>query len=79
MSDKRKRRSATCTDRHYRRLDLYKPFRCEETSYLLDDASALNKKFPDFRVNEQVDVAFAVPELNVLEAVPFLRRRENTL
>jgi len=60
---------------HHRRLDLQKAPRVEEGAQPLDQPCAQQEDLAGLGVDDEVDVALAIPGLDVLEAVPLLRKR----
>ena len=75
----RLRRRAARDRLHHGRLDLdVAPF-IEEVADLPDDLAAPEKHLLHLRICHQVEVALAVADLGVFEAVPFRRRRAQRL
>ena len=64
---------------HHGRLDFEETFRVEEIPNSADRAAARLENFPHFRVDHQIEVALAVADFDVGEAVPFLRQRQERL
>ena len=79
MRDERSCRSAAGNRLHHRRFDLDEPPRVEEVAQRLDDARAEQEHATRIGIDDEVDVSLAVPGLYVLEAVPFLRQRAQSL
>ena len=56
---------------HHRGLDFDEAVRVESAAHRLHQLRALQKNFADFRIHDQIDVALAVAQFDVGEAVPF--------
>ena len=64
---------------HDRRLDLQEPARVQEGADRLDDARPEPEDVTHAGIDQEIDVALAVPGLDVLEPVPLLRQRPHGL
>ena len=68
--------SSAANRMEHRCFDLEEAQVIEEASQGLHDGAARAEDFGDCRVREQIDIAFSVTLLDVLEAVPFRGRRQ---
>ena len=75
----RPRRRAAEDRVHHRRLDLEEAARVEEAPDRAHDRGALAEDLAHVGVHHQVDVALAVADLDVLQAVPLLGQRARRL
>lgn len=75
VRDERASRSAAGDRREHRRLDLEVIARIEVRADGLDDLRALAEGLADLRVHDEVKVALAVADVDILQAVELLRQR----
>ena len=76
MRDKRTRHCAAGDGLHHRRFHFDKSVRVHEAPHRLHQLAALEKNFAHLGIHHQVDVALAVAQLNVGQAMPLLRQRQ---
>src|ERR1700685_4028186 len=61
---------------HHGSFDLDEVMRVEKPPHGLHQLAALQENFPYLRIHDQVDVTLAVSQLNVGQAMPFFRPRQ---
>ncbi len=61
---------------HHGRFDFDEVLRIEEPPHRLHQFAALQKYFAHFRIHDQIDIALPVSQLNIRQAMPFLRQRQ---
>ena len=76
VGDERARHGAAGDGLHHRRLDFDEAVRIEGAAHRLHQLGALQKDFADFGIHHQVDIALAVAQFDVGEAVPLLGQRQ---
>ena len=79
VGDERPRQGAAGDRLHHRRLDFEEAARREELADRRHRAAARLEGLPHLGIHGQVEVALAVPRLDVLQAVPLLRQRQQAL
>ena len=79
MRDERPRQRAAGDRLHHRRLDLEEPAGDQELADRRDDAAAHLEHAPRVGVDDQIEIALAVADLDVLQPVPLLRQRQQAL
>src|SRR5713226_7117798 len=76
MRDERARGGAARDGMHHRRFDLDIAARVKETAQFLDDARPRRKHLARFLIRDEVEIALAVTQLHIRQAMPFLRQRQ---
>ena len=79
MRDERPRQRAAGDRLHHRRLDLEIAARRQELADRRDDPAARLEHAPRVGVDDQIEVALAVADLDVGQAVPLLGQRQQAL
>src|SRR5262245_13059296 len=51
----------------------------QETAQLTDDEASLHKHIPHFAIHDEIDISLAVADLDILQAMPFFRQRQEAL
>ena len=74
VGDERPGQRAARDGMHHRRLDLDVSPLVEEAADLGDEGAPETEDVHDLGIHDQVEIAPAVTELDVLESVPFLRK-----
>ena len=79
VGDERARRGAAVERLHHRRFHVDEAAFLELAADGRDDLAARDEDAPHFGVSDQVEVALAVADLHILEAVPLLGHRQQRL
>ena len=79
MRDERARQRAARHRLHHRRLDFEEAARDQKLANRRDDAAAHLEDASRVRVDDQIEIALPIAGLDVLEAVPLLRQRQQAL
>ena len=79
VGHERPRQRAAGDRLHHRRLDLEEPAVGQEVAHRRDDAAAHLEHAARVGVDDQIEVALAIADFDVLQAVPLLRQRQQAL
>ena len=73
------RHGAASDGLHHRRFHFDVAASVEVSADGLNNAAALDENFAHLRIDEQIEIALAVAQLNIGQPVPFLRQRQQAL